>query len=110
MIRLLIILLVIILYFTFVIYNMEDRIILKYMLGLTTQPLPVYLVILGSLVIGMFLAGVLTLPGWVRLRIEMRRQRKTIEQMDHELNRLVSITSKGSKSNKTTYSDDLEET
>ena len=90
MIRLLILLLVVILYFTFVLNNMEEMISLKY-LGLSTQPLPVYLLVLGALIIGMLLASILVLPGWIRMRMEMRRQRKTIEQMEQELSRLAAI-------------------
>ena len=110
MIRLLMLLLVIILYFTFVLYNMEEKIALKYVLGLSTQPLPVYLLVLGSLIIGMLLASILVLPGWIRMRLEMRRQRKTIEQMEQELSHLASIAPDRIKSEKSAYADELEET
>ena len=110
MIRLLLLLLVIILYLTFVIYNLEDRVVLNYVLGLSTQPLPVYLLILGSLILGMILAGVLTLPGWIRMRMEMRRQRRTIDQMEQELNRLASMAPNRPNSDKATPADELEET
>jgi uncharacterized integral membrane protein len=110
MIRLLILLLVVILYFTFVLYNMEEKIALKYVLGLSTQPLPVYLLILGSLIIGMLLASIWVIPGWIRMRLEMRRQRKTIEQMEQELSRLASIVPDRTKSERPAYADELEET
>ncbi len=109
MIRLIFLLVVIILYFTFVLYNMEEKIALKYILGLSTQPLPVYLLILGSIMIGMFLAGVLVFPGWIRMRMEMRRQRRTIEQMEQELGRLAAMAPTRAKSDKVTYADELEE-
>lgn len=109
MIRLIFLLIVIILYFTFVLYNMEEKIALKYALGLSTQPLPVYLLILGSIVIGMFLASILVLPGWIRMRVEMRRQRRTNEQMEQELTRLAAMASNSEKSDKVTYADELEE-
>ena len=105
MIRLLILLLVVILYFTFVLNNMEEMISLKY-LGLSTQPLPVYLLVLGALIIGMLLASILVLPGWIRMRMEMRRQRKTIEQMEQELSRLAAIAPDKSKS---AYANESEE-
>jgi len=109
MIRLILLLIVIILYFTFVLYNMEENIALKYALGLSTQPLPVYLVVLGSIMVGMFLAGVLVFPGWIRMRVEMRRQRRTIEQMEQELNRLAATAPDRAKSDKVAYADELEE-
>ncbi|GEM_PF-3345187 len=109
MIRLIFLLIVIFLYLTFVLYNMEEKIALKYALGLSTQPLPVYLLILGSIVIGMFLASVLVLPGWIRMRVEMRRQRRTNEQMEQELTRLAAMASNSEKSDKVTYADELEE-
>jgi uncharacterized membrane protein YciS (DUF1049 family) len=109
MIRLLILLVVIVLYFTFVIYNMEEKITLKYVMGLATQPLPVYLLVLGSLLAGMVLASILVLPGWIRMRMEMRRQRRTIEQMEYELNRLASLAPSKSAVENSGYTDKLEE-
>lgn len=110
MIRLLLLLLVIILYLTFVIYNLEERVVLNYVLGLSTQPLPVYLLILGSLIIGMILAAVLTVPGWIRMRMEMRRQRRTINQMEQELARLASMAPNRPNSDKSIHAGELEET
>ena len=109
MIRLIFLLIVIILYFTFVLYNMEENIVLKYALGLSSQPLPVYLVILGSIMVGMLLAGILVIPGWIRMRVEMRRQRRTIEQMEQELSRLADMAPSRTKSDRGTYVDELEE-
>jgi uncharacterized integral membrane protein len=109
MMRLILLLIVIILYFTFVLYNLEEKTVLKYALGLSTQPMPVYLLILGSIMIGMFLAGVLVFPNWIRMRVEMRRQRRTIEQMEQELNRLAAMAPTSGKSDKVAYADDLEE-
>jgi uncharacterized membrane protein YciS (DUF1049 family) len=106
MMRLVFLLVVIILYFILVVYNMEDKIVLKYALGLSTEPLPVYLLILASLVFGMILTGVMTLPGWIRLRMEMRRQRRKIEQMEQEINRLASTTLNPTQP---TYTDEIEE-
>ena len=110
MIRLLLLLLVIILYLAFVIYNLEDRVVLHYVLGLSTRPLPVYLLTLGSLILGMILAVVFTLPGWIRMRMEMRRQRRTIAQMEQELNRLASMAPSRPSSDVATHADELEET
>jgi uncharacterized integral membrane protein len=109
MIRLILLMIVIILYFTFVLYNMEEKIALKYILGLSTQPLPVYFLILGSVIIGMLLAGILVLPGWIRMRVEMRRQRRTLDQMEQELNRLAALAPDRAKSDKVAYADELEE-
>jgi uncharacterized membrane protein YciS (DUF1049 family) len=109
MIRLIFLLIVIILYFTFVLYNMEENIVLKYALGLSTQPLPVYFVVLGSIIVGLFLAGVLVIPGWIRMRVEMRRQRRTIEQMEQELNRLADMAPNRQKSDRVVSADEREE-
>ncbi len=109
MIRLFLLLLIIILYFTFVLYNKEDLIVLKFALGLSTAPLPVYLLVLGSLIVGMFLAGLLVLPGWIRMRIELRRQRRTIEKMEEELTQMASRLPDTAGSQKSVYADELEE-
>ncbi len=109
MIRLILLFIVIVLYFTFVLYNMEEKIVLKYTLGLSTQTLPVYLLVLGAIMIGMFLAGILVLPGWIRMRMEMRKQRKTIEQMEQELSRLAAMVPNRLKPDKTAYADEIEE-
>jgi uncharacterized integral membrane protein len=106
MIRLLILLLVIILYFTFVLSNLEEKTELRFLFGLKTQPLPVYLLVLGSFTIGMLLASILVIPGWIRMRMEMRRQRKTIEQMEQELSRLAAIAPGKITS---AYTDEVEE-
>lgn len=88
MIRLVILLMVIILYLTFVVYNMEDKVALKYVMGLSTDPLPVYLLLLAALMLGMVLATMFTIPAWIRMKMELRRQRRTIEEMEEDLNRL----------------------
>ncbi len=62
------------------------------MLGIATQPLPVYLIILGSILIGMGLAGMFAIPSWLRHKMEIRRQRKTIQHMEQEIDRLAERT------------------
>jgi uncharacterized integral membrane protein len=110
MIRLLLVFLIIVFYLILVIYNTEEQVILKYALGYSTQPLPIYLVILVSFLVGMFLAAMLTLPGWIHTRIDLRKQRRTIEQMDRELNRLATISSREAKSEKPIPRDEARET
>ena len=89
MIRLSFFLLIVVLYLIFVVYNQEESVTLKYAMSLSTQPLPIHVIILGSVVVGLFLGAVLALPAWFSLRSHIRRQRRTIEQMDEELDRIA---------------------
>ena len=56
------------------------------------------------------LAAVLTLPGWIRMRLEKRRQRRTIDQMEQELNRLASMAPNRPNSDKAIHAGESEET
>ena len=95
MIRLLLLLLAVILYLIFMVYNQEERVVLKYAMSLSTQPLPIPTIILGAVLVGLVLGAVLALPAWFRLRSHIKRQSRTISQMDQELNRLTSDPSEG---------------
>jgi hypothetical protein len=43
------------------------------------------------------------------MRVEMRRQRRTLDQMEQELNRLAALAPDRAKSDKVAYADELEE-
>lgn len=89
MIRLWFLLAVFVLYLIFVVYNQEEKISLHYPLGLSTPPLPIHLVILGAVIAGLLLSLFLALPPWLQLKGQIRRQRRAIQDMEAELDRLL---------------------
>ena len=84
MIRLSFLILVMILYFTFAVYNMEEKIALKYIMGFSTEPLPFPAMILGAMGVGFVLTVFLVLPVWIRLKKEIRSQRRKIRELEKD--------------------------
>ncbi len=85
MIRVLIFILILLLGFTIVVKNTDQVVVLQYFLGLATPPMPVYQLITGAFIIGMLLTGLLVFPEWIRMRLEIRRQRKALQRMEEEM-------------------------
>ncbi|MBI3611130.1 MAG: LapA family protein [Nitrospirae bacterium] len=88
MIRVLIFTLILLLGFTVVVRNTEQTVVLQYFFGLATPPLPVYQLVSGAFIAGMLLAGLLIFPEWIRMRLEIRRQRKSLQRIEDEMARL----------------------
>jgi uncharacterized membrane protein YciS (DUF1049 family) len=88
MIRALIFILILLLGFTLVVKNTVQVVVLQYFFGLATPPLPVYQLVAGAFIAGMFLVGLMIFPEWIRMRLELRRQRKTLQRMEDEMARL----------------------
>ena len=88
MIRTLLFILILTLGFTFMLKNTEPQVTLQYFFGMETSPIPVYHLVTGAFITGMLLAGVLVFPEWLRLRLEVRRQRKAIQRIEEEMERI----------------------
>lgn len=89
MIRVLLLIVFLALIIAFTLQNMDQLVILHTFFGVTTRPIPVALTLLGAFAVGAIVAVILTLPGWITTRLELRRQRKTIRLMEEELSRHV---------------------
>jgi len=87
MIRLLIFTLVLVGAFTFMIENTEQTVQIRYLLGYTSAPIPVYQLVAGAFILGMLLSGLLIFPEWIRMRLELRRQRKALQRIDEDMGR-----------------------
>ena len=87
MIRLIFIIAVILAAFSFSIKNMDQKVTLQYFFGLSTPPVSIFQVVLGTFVLSLLVIIVLLLPEWIRLRLRLRRQRKDLERLEEELNR-----------------------
>ena len=94
MIRLAFLLLAAVIYLIFVVYNQEERVVLHYIMGLSTQPISLHILVLGSAVAGLILGVFLFLPSWFHLRGRLKNQRRSIEWMEEELDRLAPSPSK----------------
>lgn len=88
MIRVLIFILVLLLGFTVVVKNTDQTVVLQYFFSLATPPLPVYQLVAGAFIMGMLLTGLMIFPEWVRMRLEIRRQRKSLQRIEDEMARL----------------------
>ena len=88
MIRTFLFILILLLGLTFIVKNADQTVALQYFLGLSTPPIPVYQLVAGAFIVGMFLTGILIFPEWLRLRLELRRQRKALQRMEEEMGRL----------------------
>lgn len=88
MIRVLIFSLVLVGAFTFMIENTEQAVQIRYLMGYTSGPIPVYQLVAGAFTVGMLLSGLLVFPEWIRMRLELRRQRKALHRIEEEMDRL----------------------
>jgi uncharacterized membrane protein YciS (DUF1049 family) len=57
---------------------------LNYFFGVT-RPIPVAWLITGAFAAGLLLGWLFVMPGWVRLKLELRRQRRTQDRLEEEL-------------------------
>jgi len=65
--------------------NSDLLVSLNYFFGVTTRPVPVAWLIGGAFAVGLVLGWLFVLPGWIRLKLELRRQRRTQDRMEEEL-------------------------
>lgn len=90
MFRLIFLILIAFLLFTFSYMNQEERVSLHFIGAGPTPPLAVYLVVLGAFLIGTLFAVLMLFPGWVKLKLERRKLAKRIEQLESDLDHLHS--------------------
>ena len=92
--RLCLIVLVVGLFLLFAWANRDTEVVLRLVPGLRVGPISVSLLILGVLTAGMFLSLAIAFPGWLRTRIALKRQRKTIQTLEEELDRLANVVTR----------------
>jgi uncharacterized integral membrane protein len=90
MIRLILFIIVVLLLFTLSLTNAQDLVTIRYFWGWESQPIRIDLLILGSFLAGTLLAMIFLLPGWIGMKLAARRNRRTIEQLEAERDRLRS--------------------
>ena len=88
MIRTLLFTLILTLGFTFILKNTDQTVALRFFFGMQTSPIPIYQLVAGAFIVGMLLAGILVFPEWIRLRLEVRRQRKALQRIEEEMDRI----------------------
>jgi len=88
MIRVLVSVLILLMGFTVVVMNTEQTVVLHYFIGLASPPIPVYHLVVGAFITGMLLTGLMLFPEWIRMRLEIRRQRKSLQRIEDEMARL----------------------
>ena len=88
MIRALIFMLILLLGFTVVVKNTDQTVALQYFFSLSAPPIPVYQLVAGAFIFGMLLTGLMVFPEWIRMRLEIRRLRKSLQRIEDEMARL----------------------
>lgn len=56
---------------------------INYIFG-TTTPLPLYLILIGTFIIGGFVFTIILLPAWIKDKMEIRKLRRMIQNMTSE--------------------------
>lgn len=95
MIRLILLLILCLFLLTLGLKNGDSLVSLNYFFGVTTRPVPVVWLIAGAFAAGLVLGWLFVLPGWIRLKLELRRQRKTQDQLKEELGLYRKTTATG---------------
>ena len=75
--------------------NSDLSVTLSYFLGITTRPIPIAWLIAGAFAAGLVLGWLFVLPGWIRLKLELRRQRRAQDRLEEELGLYRKTTSPG---------------
>ena len=88
MIRLILFIIVILVLFTLSLTNAQEQVTIRYFWGWTSQPIRIDLLILGSFLAGTLLTMIIILPGWIGMKLALRRNRRTIEQLEADRDRL----------------------
>jgi uncharacterized integral membrane protein len=88
MIRAILSMLFLLLLFILLFSNKDASIPIHYYPGGTEKPVALYLFALGTFLSGFILTLLFLLPGWFRLKLESRRQRREIESLSEEIGHL----------------------
>jgi uncharacterized integral membrane protein len=79
--------------FFFLVNNRDLVIAIQIYPGGSAKPIPLYLLILGTFLTGFILSVFMIFPGWLRLKLESRRQKKEIESLVEEVGHLRTAPS-----------------
>jgi len=85
MIRLTLLLVIALFLVTLGFTNRNELVHLSYFFGVATRPMPVTWLIAGTFAAGLLLGWLFMLPSWVKLRLELRRQRRTQDRLEEEI-------------------------
>ena len=94
MIRLIFTILVIFALLGFAYTNQTQTASLYLFWGVHTEAVAVYLIVIASFLLGAVFATLMTFPGWVKLKLERRKQSKRISQLEMDLDRIRAETLK----------------
>ncbi len=56
------------------------------------KPVPLYLLFSGTFLSGLVSAIILILPGWIKLKLETRRQKKEIDSLEEQIGALRTLS------------------
>ena len=90
MIRVILVLLILLGAIGFGFQNHAETVIVHYLPGLATEGVPVYILALGSFIVGMAAGIVMTLPSWMKDKLALRKHRKFLSRAEDELSRIRS--------------------
>ena len=90
MMRFIFILSVTALFFGALYTNQEQMVSLHFVWGMQTNALPLYLIVLGSFLLGLLLPALLFVPAWIRALLDRRRKSRRIEQLEIDLDKVRS--------------------
>ena len=80
MIRLIFALMIIIAVFVLALAN-KDQVQINYLLG-TTSPLPLYIILVGTFIVGGLVFTIILLPAWIRDKMEIRKLRRSLQKTE----------------------------
>jgi uncharacterized membrane protein YciS (DUF1049 family) len=83
MIRLLILFVLCLFLLTLNLNNSHSLVGLNYCVA--TRPVPVVWLVSGAFATGIVIGWLFVLPGWIRLKLELRRRKKTQDQLEDEI-------------------------
>ncbi|RUM57308.1 MAG: DUF1049 domain-containing protein [Persephonella sp.] len=81
----------------FVSINSEPRISITLFPNIKTQPLPLSLIIVGSLILGTILILIIAITDWIVFYIEKSKLKKKIKSLERDLNDLKNELERCSK-------------
>jgi uncharacterized integral membrane protein len=74
--------------FFFLVNNKDLVVPIQTYPGGGVKPVPLYLLVLGTFLAGLILSVIMIFPGWFKLKLESRRQKKEIESLVGEIGHL----------------------
>jgi uncharacterized integral membrane protein len=83
MIRLILVLILLIFTLILSIENKEE-VELLFLFGYSTGPIPLFVVLFSACLLGALATLILTLPPWVRNKVEIRRLKRAIQKMEEK--------------------------